>query len=40
MGKACVLTPPRLQANAALKSWVRRDAGQSYEDYLRQLATL
>jgi transposase len=27
-----------LQANAAMKSLVRRDTGQSYDDYLRQLA--
>jgi len=27
-----------LEANAAMKSLVRRDTGQSYEDYLRQLA--
>ncbi len=27
-----------LEANAAMKSLVRRDTGQSYDDYLRQLA--
>src|SRR5271168_324961 len=27
-----------LQANAAMKSLVRRDTGQAYDDYLRQLA--
>ena len=27
-----------LQANASMKSLVRRDTGQTYDDYLRQLA--
>jgi transposase len=37
-GQSVCIDATTLQANAALKSLVRRDTGQSYDDYLRQLA--
>jgi transposase len=37
-GQSVCIDATTLQANAAMKSLVRRDTGQSYNDYLRQLA--
>ena len=37
-GQSVCIDGTTLQANAAMKSLVRRDTGQAYEDYLRQLA--
>jgi transposase len=37
-GQSVCIDATTLQANAALKSLVRRDTGVSYDDYLRQLA--
>lgn len=37
-GQSVCIDATALQANAAMKSLVRRDTGQSYDDYLRQLA--
>ena len=37
-GQSVCIDATTLQANAAMKSLVRRDTGQAYEDYLRQLA--
>jgi transposase len=37
-GQSVCIDATTLQANAALKSLVRRDTGQGYDDYLRQLA--
>ena len=37
-GRSVCIDGTTLEANAAMKSLVRRDTGQSYEDYLRQLA--
>jgi transposase len=38
-GQSVCIDATTLQANASMKSLVRRDTGQAYEDYLRQLAT-
>ena len=37
-GKTVAVDATTLEANAALKSIVRRDNGQSYNDYLKELA--
>jgi transposase len=37
-GQSVCIDATTLQANAAMKSLVRRDTGQTYDDYLRQLA--
>jgi transposase len=37
-GQSVCIDATSLEANAAMKSLVRRDTGQAYEDYLRQLA--
>ena len=37
-GQSVCIDATTLQANASMKSLVRRDTGQTYEDYLRQLA--
>jgi transposase len=37
-GQSVCIDATTLQANASMKSLVRRDTGQSYENYLRQLA--
>ena len=37
-GQSVCIDATTLQANAAMKSLVRRDTGLSYDDYLRQLA--
>ena len=37
-GQSVCIDATTLQANASMKSLVRRDTGQSYDDYLRQLA--
>src|SRR5665213_1569624 len=37
-GQSVCIDATTLQANAGMKSLVRRDTGQAYEDYLRQLA--
>ena len=37
-GQSVCIDATTLQANASMKSLVRRDTDQSYEDYLRQLA--
>jgi len=37
-GQSVCIDATTLQANASMKSLVRRDTGQAYEDYLRQLA--
>ena len=38
MARHWVWTPTTLEANAALRSIVRRDTGESYESYLKELA--
>jgi transposase len=37
-GQSVCIDATTLQANASMKSLVRRDTGQTYDDYLRQLA--
>jgi transposase len=37
-GQSVCIDATTLEANASMKSLVRRDTGQSYDDYLRQLA--
>jgi transposase len=37
-GQSVCIDATTLQANASMKSLVRRDTGQAYDDYLRQLA--
>lgn len=37
-GQSVCIDATTLQANASMKSLVRRDSGQTYDDYLRQLA--
>ncbi len=37
-GQSVCMDATTLQANASMKSLVRRDTGQTYQDYLRQLA--
>ena len=37
-GKTIGVDATTLEANAAMRSIVRRDTGQSYEDYLKELA--
>ncbi len=37
-GQSVCIDATTLQANASMKSLVRRDTGQNYDDYLRQLA--
>jgi transposase len=37
-GRTIAIDAPTLEANAAMKNIVRRDNGQSYDDYLKELA--